>query len=462
MQPFRAFQVIRKERDFPNPYLRGISSYYIKIKIPLEAPGGTYYIGQKNPGEFMLMTCSSDKAVLYCEDGFIIGKGVVEGEPDYYFEVPETVKNLELFANTSIRLFNSDGKEVHEKDAKKYGQMCFPVNQKSGIWRIKKKNPKQTVFVKFKNINNVLSYRHRNRFFMPAKFPALSDSKSVDNQKNKSKSPLVYCQGMFGNAVELSKSVLLELPVGQKLQNGEFDNFPYKQGTIEFFYKPQWFPLEILRNPNQSRSSLVTLFNAGSDMMIYYYTGQRSYMNHLDNDLVFVCGASKHGIVHARKYTFGNSVHTYLNKDKWYHIAVTWDLSVLLKDYSKEKYERNQFSRKTELFNIFIDGKKMIRTGMKAQPVFLHLGKQFAKNYQLNVAPEMIIGPQLVPYEMTNSLACYDEFRVSDIVRYKSSFTVPNQPFKCDEKTKILMHFDGTIEAERNNRNSIQALIKTK
>ena len=47
---------------------------------------------------------------------------------------------------------------------------------------------------------------------------------------------------------------------------------------------------------------------------------------------------------------------------------------------------------------------------------------------------------------------CYDELRVSRIVRYRDDFTVPTAPFEPDADTYLLMHLDGNLDGWQNGQ----------
>ena len=116
--------------------------------------------------------------------------------------------------------------------------------------------------------------------------------------------------------------------------------------------------------------------------------------------------------------------------------------------YTKKDYDRTKYTKESEQFFVFLNGRRHLRTWDFPGRLKLYLGKDFAQDYDLSDVPEWLtLGP---------GDGAFDELRISDTVRYTGDFDPPLGPFAVDEHTKALFHFDNSVDGLSRGGASIE------
>jgi len=432
LNPVDDAEIVEKQRDIDTPWSTGSTGFYVRMTIPAHLPSGTYRAGHANRGGFTVSSATIEQVALECPEGFWLGKVGMEAPGAFYFKVPEHLDNVELFVNTPLSVTRANGLDARDAHGRKYGEMVIAVASRNpGCWKI---HSDQTAFVRLRNIPPVVSYLLPDRLVAPDKLMEVTEKTpslpAADDQ---------YVEGVMGRALQIKGRSKLRFERGESLAGGDYENFPGYKGTIEFWFRPNWTAVSVVMPDCRDYSRM--LFDAGVIHLRYHY-GQRSYKNEPENDLVFQCGKSVKEVKKNRYKHFGSHARIYPEAGEWMHIAATWDVSITSKEALGTKYRREDYTRgkKCETFFVFVNGKRHSRISVfHAAPIYLHLGRRFAEDYELVPVPEWITLAGVAD-------GTFDELRISDVVRYTKDFAPPQKPFKLDEHTKALLHFDGNTE----------------
>jgi hypothetical protein len=121
-----------------------------------------------------------------------------------------------------------------------------------------------------------------------------------------------------------------------------------------------------------------------------------------------------------------------LNKDRWHHIAATWDFP------------------KAHL-QLFVNGKRIAEQGPGGRPWPSSLvvindqkskGIGIAEEDSRSLPMQAFIGGDRTCTPQHAAEAVLDEFRISDISRYNKDFVAPRKEFQTDPHTRALFHFE--------------------
>lgn len=416
MKSYKGFNIVQKEKRMLNPFVKGEEPVYIKLEIPADAPEGVYHIGQENNGAFTVIAANVSKMSLECPEGFWLN-----AYAPFYFNVPKGTDAVKIFVELPVDITRPDGsKALSSEDYGKSGVLELPVNGKYGFWKIEYTHP---AYVKLLNLPPIVSCMTPDRFFVPEKLVKVSEKKTDLPSPEKT-----FVKGVIDSAMQMTGKNGVKFKRGEKLPDGTYENFPVLKGTIEFYYRPNWTATEQhLRRQGDLRWPLLS----AGDISVRYRYGQ-TYHNYAYFEIL--CGQTKFRARGKSGRPYGNDARYFPKAGEWLHIAATWDVSDTAKKYDKTKY-----SKRSEHFELFINGKKCQRRFSSPGRLKLYLGSAFAKNFDISDIPELItIGP---------ANGTFDELRISDTVRYKNDFTPPTKAFKVDENTKLLMHFDDNTDA---------------
>ncbi|HNS32366.1 MAG TPA: hypothetical protein PKN36_05270, partial [bacterium] len=130
----------------PDAYPEYNQHYNAVVTIPGDVASGFYLLSSGEDSTFTLLDTNSEKAALYCPEGFWsssngehMGSGSYgrsgEGMPAF-FRVPEGLDNLEIFLGRSARLISPDGTVVLDFSNNNTGKKSIPVEGKYGVWTI--------------------------------------------------------------------------------------------------------------------------------------------------------------------------------------------------------------------------------------------------------------------------------------------------------------------------------------
>ncbi len=419
---------IQKRIQWPERLvLRPDDFYHMYITIPSTLPSGLYLLSLEGQEPFTLLDITTDKAALYCPEGFWCAHGSPirrQGEGDFgragegipmYFRVPDDLKELELFIGRAARVKRQDGSTALEMTAENIGNIKIPVDGKGGIWSIQPyfhgyDGTTPPSFFKLINVEPIVA------FGTPDFLPEGTTGKPVKNPAvlPPAVDTLEFVPGIAGQAVRLSGGHTLRFARGQSIQTGGYVYFPETTGTVEFWFCPDRTTWEI---PIQMTQAIVQTFVRSPFLHLCHLYEVRSSYTALDSNMRLELYSDKQGT----KPFAGFQGQHFFKAGEWNHISFTWDIKQTDEKMAGE-------------LNIFVNGKKL--KSVRAYSELSPLGRSPVVKLQ-DKGEDIIIGP----FE-----GSIDVLRLSDTVRYKEDFIPSKTPPIMDKNTRALFLFDGDLK----------------
>jgi len=371
-----------------------------RVTLPADLPAGDYRIDIRDRSKMLVVASDVDKLVVECPDGVFIGAGSVYGYKQY-FRVPEHAREVRFFCSRSVVVRRSDGSAADSGDNP--GSITVPTNGVGGLWSVSATFP---TFFRLENVPPVVALSPE-LYFVPEKIAAPTPRPARIPRTAK------FVPGPIGQARHLPASASVRFDRGAPRPDGGYDNFPGYEGTIEFYFRPNWSTRELTFADN-----LVYRTFIGSRSTRLYYRYGKAHMPSTAYAFVDL-------LVPGRGEGYGNDYGTalriFFQEGRWYHFAGTWRI-----DRKKQGEVNGDFA-------IFLDGKRTSRGRFYPH----ELTKAKAPFTIREVTSKLAIGP------MDGTI---DELRISDVVRYHQDFPPATEPFTPDAHTTALFHFDGSDE----------------
>ena len=363
-----------------------------------------------------------------------IPDGALTASPEAYFFVPEGTKDFRLrvqkwYDYQVIYLRKPDGSVTEQKG---YELVVKPAPAETGkVWGVRVKEAYEPFglykpfFLKLYGVPPYVAH-HPDSVFNPNPNLKTTPDRQWDTNTR-------YPDGRFGKSVSIiGEKGHVDIPLGKKLDRpGARERFDMGKGTIEFF----------VRLPRSTSAG-----GFGKELILLRCEGYAScfIMFLHKNAYGFLSENSKW----LYRYVSGQQIcEAYI----WHHVAHMW--------------------------NTNDNGKTMIRFYLDGYP-FPQFDPPGSMERRHNWLPAMKpIEPFDVmhlggDYKNADLPAHMDELRISDIPRYpyhqgfplrpggSKAFDPPTEPFRVDEHTLALFHFDGSVEGVDNNGKPIKAAYR--
>ena len=378
-----------------------------KIFLPKDAPPAAYRISTSGDGPQLLRADSRVPLVLHAP-GYWQPAPPQDPPLRWFFRVPENAEGAAIFFEGTAKLFDPSG-QLFPNAAPSKGWISLPGGR-PGLWSFELQQPK---LVRVRNLPPFFALRDPAFYFEPP-IPWERESGGEFTPPDPSD---VYVEG----ALAPTGNQALQLTGKRRLIIEDGAALPFEQGTIEFWYRPNYNTLEL--NEGGGLLSLGTREDSSWNLSLVQGNGSewfqsRSLLGSFDTD-----GASKRRNIRCYRRTLFES-------GRWVHVAWTWgvrhDLSTRGGRAALKAAEQGVLIQR-----IYIDGKA---------------GK---------FTPDNIAGnrPLFAPIRLRTSSAvdgAIDELRISRVMRYRDDFELPTRkrPFEVDEDTLGLWHFDGNLTGE--------------
>ncbi len=398
-----------------------------QLVIPMEAESGVYQVVSANRSVPHVVLARSGTAPAPDAGGFrepisgAPGNGVplVVHAPGYwrpwpeetpprriYFGIPEGEKAARIFFESPARLFSPDGQSFSDDPVS--GWMKLP-SDRPGVWSFELPKPK---LVKVENLPPFFAMRSAEDYFDPGvaweRVEERPEPKSIPRE-------VVFIEGAVntkGNqSLHLAPRRQFRMPAGPVHPSGDGTVFlPLSEGTIEFFYKPDWSTFDL----DEKNVSLVTVTSKPKRWTLSYYMRPKMGEHFVYNLWGMAWRDGKWGKGTIRCYRRP----TLIERGRWIHIAWTW---------SRELNRKHGFTS-LQMFT-YVDGRAGHCYGNGAR--YAHM---------VGTASLLALHPG----------GAYDELRISDVRRYREDFDPPSRKreMELDEHTRAVFHFNGNLKGK--------------
>jgi len=406
------------------PILRSVGR--TQVIIPMEAENGAYEIVATTTGVPHVVLATSGSQRESAETG---AGASSPGEPGHelplvvrsagywrpfpaetpprriFFGVPEGEKDGRIFFEGLAKLYGPDGERFREEAT---GWVKLPTDQ-PGVWSFELREPK---LVKVENLPPYFAMRSAKNYFDPG-VPWERVEEKADPEPVPPETTFVDgAVDTKGNqSLYLAGRRQFRMGVGPAHPSGDGTAFlPLSEGTIEFFYKPNWGTFDI-------KDGAVTLAAVSSKpyrWSLSYYMRPKMGDHYMYSLYGLGWRDGKWGSGTIRCYRRP----TLIERDKWIHVAWTW---------SREKNRQHGFT--SLMMYIYVDGRVGRTYGNSAR--YSHM-KGDASLFALRPG------------------GAYDELRISDIRRYRGEFEPPSRKneLEMDKHTRALFHFNGDLKGQ--------------
>jgi len=370
------------------------------VRIPKDAPAGAYRVTFPMTGTHYVFASERVPLVVHAPDYWLPSPPQVPAQR-YYFHVPKDGQDCQIFFEGEAKLTAPSGAPFRDGE-RLTGWVDLPVDR-PGVWAFEQDESK---FVRVRNLPPFFAVGDRAAYFTPdihwerEPIPAEAEDVSPDT---------VYVPGAISTpdnkAIYLTGRRYLTIDAGADHPSGDGTLFmPHKQGTIEFFFRPNWDSVTVGDGDRSFCYGRMRIPGGGNYYVINYKKKGRA------NDVfAFLTEKADYGPRGVRTYRY----QTLFSRDRWTHVAWTWG-------------ERSV---------VFVNGNQgRQRVGVLRCPAFAAMSS-------------FVLGHTRAESNLEGFI---DELRISATVRYTEDFTPPSRDreLPLDERTRSLFHFNGNLDCE--------------
>ena len=366
------------------------------IELPAAWPAGDYRVGAHGQGRLTVVGCDAPKAVLECPDGLFFGAGGVYGAR-LYFDVPVDRDTLSFYCGRPVAVCRGDGTVVTRASAT--GQVSVPTNGSGGLWSVSATFP---TYFRLEGIPPVVALSPTLHFLPTRVGQPSSRPRRLDPSTR-------FVGAVVGRGRHLPGRTTIQFPRGAARDDGSYDNFPGYEGTIEFYFRPNWSTRELTYEDNL----VYRTFVSSRGTRFYYRYGKA----HMPATAYAFVDLLIPGSGDGYSNDYGTALRLYLQEGRWIHLAGTWRIA------------RDGGGPVGGEFSIFLDGKRQDR------------GRWYPHELEAAKPPFTIreVEEQLNIGPMDGTI---DELRISDCVRYTDDFEPPTRSLDPDAQTTALFRFE--------------------
>ena len=375
------------------------------IRLTRDAKAGDYTV---TPGQFAMAQVLAAKGkarmVLHAPSYWELHPRLAPAPP-IFFKVPKDAKRPQIFFEKASRLFDPKGAAFPGGGPVK-GWVDLPESL-PGLWRFR---ADAGGLVRLRNAPPFFAYGEPESFFEPD-IPWRREA--VPPPSKPLPAAVLFVPGVSGaggdQALHLARGKRL---VVRATKPGRDGLLQATEGTVEFFFKPEWSSVE-LKRPKVSFAEIRT---SQLPWKLDYIMGVRRFelWSEIPCD-----GEQKRMPLRARRE------YTLFERGEWVHVAWVWGLR-----HNTRGREGGLRARDNVLVTrVFVNGK----AGSQGQHLFWGGNRPRGKPSELTL--------------LSCGGAAFDELRVSAGMRYWEDFEPPsrNAELRPDARARVIFHFNNSL-----------------
>jgi hypothetical protein len=335
------------------------------------------------------------------------------------FKLPSGVNDAQIFLEGPARLCDPQGNPFGDPKGA-CGWISLP-GDRPGLWKVE---PLENRLVRARNFPPFFAMGDPECYFEPAIPWQREKPRPAAETVNTGGS--LYVEGVTSapgdQALYLGGAKTFSLEAGRPRDDDGSQFLPFRQGTVEFFFKPSWGTFDLPQGQVVKR--LLCLVTGKSNWELSYRVDPRGTdilggprgPAHSFFGYLYVEGAKPYWL---RTWL----TQQLLERGEWVHVAYVWGL--------RPSYGPHGEKLSLMTIQFFVDGKGAKRT----MPALAGANGSLPQG-----APNSLL---LGPLD-----GVVDELRVSDVQRYTQDFAPPSREkeWVVDGSTRALFHFNGSLE----------------
>ncbi len=379
-----------------------------RIELSKDAPEAAYEIETSGDNQQLLRANARVPLVLHAP-GYWQPAPPQDPALRWYFRVPEDAEGAAIFCEAATRLFDPTGKPFPDATPQR-GWIILP-NELAGLWSFEQA---ERGLMRVRNLPPFFAQRDPAFYFEPP----IDWARESAAEFTRPDPAEVYVAG----ALTTDGNQALQVTPNRKLIIEGSDALPFEQGTIEFWFRPNFHTLELTKG-----GGLITLDTVEREpwtLSVKHDQGDQWYHRRTLLGIFATDGASKSRKTRCYRQTLFES-------GRWHHVAWTWKArkDIAVRSGSSVMKIAEEHGVLTQ--RIYIDG---------------NAGKTMAEDIAGNL-------PLFAPTRFRTSNAfdgAIDELRISNVMRYHEDFEPParKRAFAADNHTLALFHFEGDLKSD--------------
>jgi len=375
---------------------------YVELTVPADKPAGLYAIDFPDTEYADILNSDAVEISAVSPSGYRM-----HGPADY-FRVADGMETLELFLGVPTRVIRPDGSVALEAGKDAIGDQEIPVNGQFGPWRLE---PSQSGIIRLFNAEPVF-----------ARSPQLLVTGAGATPSPRFKAPdkeMGFVAGPSGQALHLPGTKRLGFSRGKPTEQG-YEFFPGDEGTVEFWFRPNWASVDLPFTIGSSFNDSYFLRSGSQDLQ---YRRGKSKLGGKNNTAPEF--ASLNLWAQGEESSAGFSGRYWFEAGEWVHVAFTWRITDGQPGHLGD-------------YGVFVNGEPLPRDTFKGSKTHWPGGMTSNEPFVLREAEETIaIGP------FDGSIA---QLRISDVVRYEEAFAPPASLPDPDSHTRVQFPLDGNLD----------------
>ena len=382
-------------------------SSFHEITVPATAPGKFLRIQAPARHAMHVLTCTGAKVALVAPQGFPVAAYAESGRWFFKSAPDRGDFTVECADPQYLALRSPAGRAVEFPAGKATSHRVRVASGERGrAWSIA---AKQATFVKLSGIRPVFAFRDPEQ---------LSDAAGIQMAVEPSKTVAAtrYTDGFVGKGLNIGDGEHLVIPIGQAMTPTMREHFNAEQGTLEFWFRPDW---PYFLSPCNLRRTILLAPGVGGEDAVFnvHYVRVRRTAGPMAYDIRGGIQGLDAGIGN-----WGRKQARWMPGD-WVHVAIEWG-------GAKRQYELRYY------INGQPDGNK---------------GHQQRWRRIRNFKPKPVAGRILIGGGDARGASLngtFDELRISNVRRYMAKSFSPPKRLKADDHTLVLMRFESSLLAE--------------